>query len=60
MFPNAVEGQNYMLPLKHEYCQITELVHTIGEEGFEDLAGADIEEMVDEELGADDLVNMIH
>lgn len=39
---------------------ITELAHTIGEEGFEDLAQACIEEILaDEELKEDDLINMI-
>lgn len=61
IWPDAVEGENYRLPLEHEYSQITELAHTIGGEGFEDLAEADIEEiMADEELDEDDLVNMIH
>ncbi|XP_066251421.1 tigger transposable element-derived protein 1-like [Euwallacea similis] len=61
IWPDAVESENDKSPLEHECSQIIQLAHTIGGEGFENLAEADIEEiMADEELNEDELVNMIH
>nr|XP_012151876.1 PREDICTED: tigger transposable element-derived protein 1-like [Megachile rotundata] len=61
LWPDVVEGENSRLPLEHEYSQIMEMAHTIGGEGFEDFAEADIVELMeDKELDEDDLVDMVN
>lgn len=60
VWPHLVQSEISTLPLEHEYSQITELAHALGGEGFEDIAEADIKElMADEELNEDDLLNMV-
>lgn len=61
LWPEVVKGGNSVLPLEHEYSQITEIAHTIGGEGFEDFVEADVVElMADKELDENDLVDMVN
>lgn len=57
IWPDAVQGENYKLPLEHEYSQISQLAHNIGEY----LTVSGIGEIIEnKELNEDDLVDTIH
>ena len=61
IWPQVVKNNTSIGPVEDEYSRIIELAHSLGGEGFDDLANADIQElMVDHGLDEDDLVNMVH
>ncbi|XP_067135124.1 tigger transposable element-derived protein 1-like [Centruroides vittatus] len=60
LWPNIVKDETSISPLKGEYSQIVQLVHSLGGEGFDDFTEGDIAELVaDKELSEDDLINMV-
>ena len=61
IWPEVVLLNNRIQPVVDEYRAIVDLAHTLGGEGFEDLAIQDVEELLAEpNLGEEELVAMVN